>query len=253
MHRDAKEWRHGRSVYPSLLSKGGNGCGGAFHHRGRSRQIFGSEKDFCPNSPSLPEKSYVQFCLQIFSNKDHEDIFWCDLQKMVFVCFCANFGYHFLKSNNAGRHLYPDFQMFFSDFHKNQNFYGCACTTWTPTSNTTALHKSLIGNFMANQDWLENNLLQLFEHPENSKWFSENVVMILEVGIVDEQKQTYLVTIFSMFDKFQLPSTVLLLPLAYRCSGSPGYACCVNKLRQNVGLQTWIWRHIVTSQRAYNQ
>jgi len=24
----------------------------------------------------------------------------------------------------------------------------------------------------------------------------------------------------------------------------------VNKLRQNVGLQTWIWRHVVTSQTA---
>jgi len=31
------------------------------------------------------------------------------------------------------------------------------------------------------------------------------------------------------------------------------YACCVKKGRQNSGLQTWIWRHIVTSQTAYNQ
>jgi len=30
MHRDAKEWRHGRSVDPSPLSKGGKGGGGAF-------------------------------------------------------------------------------------------------------------------------------------------------------------------------------------------------------------------------------
>jgi len=30
----------------------------------------------------------------------------------------------------------------------------------------------------------------------------------------------------------------------YRCSGVPEYACCANKLRQNVGLQTWIWRHM---------
>jgi len=28
------------------------------------------------------------------------------------------------------------------------------------------------------------------------------------------------------------------------------YACCVNRLRQNVGLETWIWRQIVTSQTA---
>jgi len=48
---------------------------------------------------------------------------------------------------------------------------------------------------------------------------------------------------FFVFDKFPLTSTVLLLSLPYRCSGVPGYACCVDRLRQNVGLQTWIWRH----------
>ena len=29
------------------------------------------------------------------------------------------------------------------------------------------------------------------------------------------------------------------------------YACCVNKLRHSVGLQTWIWLHIVTSPTTY--
>ena len=31
------------------------------------------------------------------------------------------------------------------------------------------------------------------------------------------------------------------------------YACYVNTLRQNVGLETWIWRQIVTSQRAHTK
>jgi len=31
------------------------------------------------------------------------------------------------------------------------------------------------------------------------------------------------------------------------------YAYCVNKLRQNVGLEAWIWRQIVTSQKAHNK
>jgi len=30
-----------------------------------------------------------------------------------------------------------------------------------------------------------------------------------------------------------------------------GYAYCVNKLRQNVALETWIWSQIVTSQTAH--
>ena len=50
---------------------------------------------------------------------------------------------------------------------------------------------------------------------------------------------------FFVFYKFPLPSAFLLLSLPYRCSGVPEYACCVNKLRQNVGLQTWLWCHIV--------
>ena len=31
------------------------------------------------------------------------------------------------------------------------------------------------------------------------------------------------------------------------------YAYYVNKLRQNVGLETWTWRQIVTSQRAHTK
>jgi len=31
------------------------------------------------------------------------------------------------------------------------------------------------------------------------------------------------------------------------------YACCVNKLRQNGGVETIIWRQIVTSQTAHTK
>jgi len=33
-------------------------------------------------------------------------------------------------------------------------------------------YKSIIGNFMVDQNWLETNLLQLIVHPETSDWFS---------------------------------------------------------------------------------
>ena len=49
---------------------------------------------------------------------------------------------------------------------------------------------SIIGNFVAYQDRLETNLLQSFGNPENSEWFSLIHVIIFEVNIVDEQKQT---------------------------------------------------------------
>jgi len=63
------------------------------------------------------------------------------------------------------------------------------------------------------QDRLETNLLQLFRYPENSEWFATISVISFEVNIVDEQKQTKLVTIFY---KFPLSSSVLLLSLPYR-------------------------------------
>jgi len=43
---------------------------------------------------------------------------------------------------------------------------------------------------MVYQDQLETNLLQLFGHPESSEWFSIISVIIFEVSVVDEQKQT---------------------------------------------------------------
>jgi len=46
---------------------------------------------------------------------------------------------------------------------------------------------------------------------------------------------------------------IFTAPLPYRCSVVPEYASCVNKLRQNIGLQTWIRRHIVTTQIVYSQ
>ena len=67
---------------------------------------------------------------------------------------------------------------------------------------------------MVYQDRLETKLLQLFGHLENSKCFSIISIIIFEVNIVYEQKQTKLVTIFIYM--FPFTSTVLLLPLLIR-------------------------------------
>jgi len=76
MYRDPGEWRHGRSIFPSALLKGG---------QWRQRCLFiigvgagkslGVRRIFARISPNLPEKFFVQFFLQIFSQKDHEDFF----------------------------------------------------------------------------------------------------------------------------------------------------------------------------------
>jgi len=65
---------------------------------------------------------------------------------------------------------------------------------------------------------METNLLQPFAHPESSDWFSTIFIVVSEVDIVAKQKQAYWNDIF-VFRKFPLPSTFLLPPLPYTCSG----------------------------------
>jgi len=148
-------------------------------------KFWGVRRIFARISPNLAETFLCNFCQQICSHKDYEDLFLVWPPKNVFVFFCKPW-VSFFKSSNVGRHFYPDFQGFLA----NQNFWCCACTPCTPTSNNTAFHNSIIGNFMVYQDRLETNLLRLFVHPENSEWFSIIYVIVFEINIVDEQKQT---------------------------------------------------------------
>jgi len=69
------------------------------------------------------------------------------------------------------------------------------------TKEEVLFHKSIIRIFMVGQDQLETNLFQLFVHPETSEWFSKIPVIIFEVNIAAEQKET-LVTIFFVSYKF---------------------------------------------------
>jgi len=98
------------------------------------------------------------------------------------------FGAIFWSQTTLGAIFTRIFRVFAQIFSK-LNFWGCACNLYTPISNTTAFHNSIIGNFMVYQNRLETNLLQLFRHSENSAWFSIISVSIFEVNIVDEQKQ----------------------------------------------------------------
>jgi len=68
---------------------------------------------------------------------------WCDLQKGLHVFFCKLYK-HFFKSNNAGRHLYPDFANIFSKLKLLE-------VPFHPL-HPTAFHSSIIGNFMVYQD-----------------------------------------------------------------------------------------------------
>ena len=61
--------------------------------------------------------------------------------------FSANLGRHFLKSSNVvGRHFHADFQQI-------KTFVGALAPP--PPTSTTAVHISVIGNFVVYQDRLE--------------------------------------------------------------------------------------------------
>jgi len=122
-----------------LFQKGAMEAKASFHHRGRSRQIFGSAKDFCPNSRNLPEKSYVQFCLQIFSNKDHKDLVWCDLKKWSSCVFLQTLGIIFWSQTTLGA-IYTRIFMDFSQVFRKIKLLGVAIAPPQPPPPTQLLY-----------------------------------------------------------------------------------------------------------------
>jgi len=58
-----------------------------------ANKFLGMQRTFARIFPNLPEKLFCDYSQQILSHKDHEDLFWYNLEK-VFVCFSANIGHH---------------------------------------------------------------------------------------------------------------------------------------------------------------
>ena len=89
-------------------------------HRCRTKKIFGGAKDFCPNFPKLTRKLLHNFCQQIFSHKDHEYLFLCDLQeKCLHLFFWKPLGVSFWSHTTLGAifaRVFWDFAQIFRDF-----------------------------------------------------------------------------------------------------------------------------------------
>ena len=102
-------------------------------YRCRSRQLFGGAKDFCPNFPKLAWKVFCEtFTYKVAPIKIVKTFFWWDFQIKVFMCLFANVGRHFVKSNNVGCHICPDFQEFCSDFRQIKHFGGALAPSTSP-------------------------------------------------------------------------------------------------------------------------
>ena len=170
-----------RGHFPLCLFKSGViGSEVPFYHWCSSSQIFWGPKNLFPNFPK-----HAQFFVQLLPTKflpqrSLRRFFGVTSKKDLHVFFCKPWAPFFEQLLLA----------FLPRFSANQTFCGCACNHCTPTFNTTVFHNSIIGNFVVYQDRPEINLLQLFGHLENSEWFSIIFVIIFEVNIVDEQKET---------------------------------------------------------------
>jgi len=110
---------------------------------------------FARISSNLPEKFCAgKVCLQIFSHKNHENIFWYDLKKGLHV-ISANVERHFLKSKTFRRHICPDFPELCSDFQRFCSDFrqikisGSALVSQPPTplSCSSVLNKASLNYF----------------------------------------------------------------------------------------------------------
>jgi len=205
MHRYAVEWRRGGGISPSVFSKVGQWDRRCLFIIGvAAGKILGGRMIFSRISPKLPEKFFVQLLpTKFLPQRSLKTLFWCDLQKRSSCVFLQTFGAIFWSQATFGGIL--------TQIFSKSNLWGCACAHCTSTSNTTAFHNSVIGNFVVYQNRLEKNLLQLLRHLVNSEWFSIIYVIIFEVNIVDQQKQT-IGNDFFVFISFHCPQLFCCSP-----------------------------------------
>ena len=120
------------SFWPSVLSKEGKRGRRCLFIIGVGVGKFLWCKEFCPNFPKLARKVFCETFTYKFSSTRSWTPLFGNLQKKVCMCFYVNLGCHFLKSNNVGRHFYPDFQAFCQDFQQIRTFGGALVTPASP-------------------------------------------------------------------------------------------------------------------------
>jgi len=83
---------------------------------------------FLSEFPQTCPKVLCNFCLQIFSHKDHEDLFlvW-PLRNSVFICFSEKPWASFFEVTQRWAPYLPRFSRILPRFFDNSN-WGCACT-----------------------------------------------------------------------------------------------------------------------------
>ena len=132
------------------------------HTKVQEGSYFWGTKDFCPNFPKLARKNFGPSAVHCMRTE-----FRMSSKKTTSSCY---FGGHFLKSKHVGRRfclyfslprfsgilrrfsqilprlslILPGFSEIFPGFLPNQDFWGFACTPFTPASYTTGIISSLL-------------------------------------------------------------------------------------------------------------
>ena len=137
-----------------------------FHHGRRSRQILGVRRVFARISPNLPEKLFGQFLPTNFLPQwSWRPFLVWPPKKGLHVFFRETWVPLFDVKQHWALFL-PGFSGILLRFSANQQNWGWACTS---TSNTTAFHNSIIGNYVVYQDRLETNFIAAIRAPRKSR------------------------------------------------------------------------------------
>jgi len=116
-----------------------------------------------------------------------------------------------------------------------------------PTSSNTAFHNCIIGNFMVYTRSTWNKFIAAIRASRKFRMIFYNFCYYFWDQHCWWTEKNISGNDFFIFYKFPLLSTVLLLPLPYRCSGVAEYACCVNKLRQNANTDMTSYCGVINS------
>jgi len=101
--------------------------------------------------PNLPKKLFVQLLPAIFlPQRSSRSFFGVTFKIGLHMFFCEPWA-PFYEIKQCWVQFLPGFSGILPRFSAIQNFWGCA---FTPTSNTTAFHNSVIGNFVVYQNRL---------------------------------------------------------------------------------------------------
>ena len=147
MHRKAEEWTHGEGISQTALSKEGQWEWRCLSIIGDGAGQFLACEGFCPNFPKLSWKVFFVQLLptNFLSQRPWSPLFGVTSRKRSSCVFMETLGATFLSRTTLG----VIFTLIFRDYTQifgKSNLFEMRLHPLHPSSKTTALHNSSIGN-----------------------------------------------------------------------------------------------------------